>query len=122
SGFAGLAYVLPTGGFRVVVDACGPLGAQDQTGDVVPLCGQFVSRLGDPCVSLGGKRQESGSRVGFVACESRSVNADERTDFVNDCLEDLFGGHAPGEERGDAPERSLLGLALSVMRVSSGTV
>ena len=41
---------------------------------------------------------------------------------VNDRVKDLFGGHAPGEERGDAPKRGLLGLDLREMRISSGAI
>ena len=57
----------------------------------MPFGGQLVSRCGDPCVSLGGKRQESGSRVGLVACQRGSVDAHQRAELVNDSVKDLFG-------------------------------
>jgi hypothetical protein len=88
----------------------------------VPLGGQLVPRRGGPCVRLGRKRQEGGRLVGFVARKSRSIDAHQRTDFVNDRVEDLSGGHAPREERGDAPKRSLLGLDLREMRISSSAI
>ena len=71
---------------------------------------------------LGGNRQDGGSVVSLVAPKTRSLDAHERTDFVNDRVKDLFGGHAPGEERGDAPKRGLLGLDLREMRMSSGAI
>ncbi len=92
------------------------------TGVRSPLRGQFVPRQDDPCVCLGGKRQDCGSLVGFVAHKTRSLDAHEQTDFVNDRVEHLFGRHAPGEERGDAPKRGLLGLDLREMRISSGAI
>jgi hypothetical protein len=88
----------------------------------VPLHGQFVHRQVERRACLGGNRQEGRSLVGFVAHKTRSVDAHQRTDFGNDRLKDLFGGHAPGEERGDAPKRGLLGLDLSEMRISSGAI
>ena len=69
-----------------------------------------------------GARAWGGSIVGLVAHKSRSVDAHERTDFVYDRVEDLFGRHAPGEECGDAPKRGLLGLDLREMRISSGAI
>ena len=60
--------------------------------------------------------------VGFVARKGRSVDAHQRADFVNDRVKDLSGGHAPHEERGDAPKRSLLGLDLREMRIHSGAI
>jgi hypothetical protein len=84
--------------------------------------GHAVHRLVDPCVCLGGNRQDCGGLVGFVPQKTRTVDAHERTDFVNDRVEDLFGRHAPGEECGDAPKRSLLGLDLSEMRISNGAI
>ena len=76
----------------------------------------------DACVCLGGNRQKSGSLVGFVAHNSRGVDAHERTDFINDRVKDLFGGHAPGEECGDAPKCGLLGLDFREMRINSGAM
>jgi hypothetical protein len=55
----------------------------------------------------------------FVPQKTRSLDAHQRTDFVNDRVKDLFGRHAPGEERGDAPKRGLLGLDLREMRISA---
>jgi hypothetical protein len=122
AGFAGLAYVRPAGGLRVIVDACGPPGAEDQRGDVVPLGGQFVPRPGDPCLCLSGKRQESGSLVRFVARKRRSIDAHQPADFINNRVKDLYGGHAPREEPGYPPKRGLLSLDLREMRINSGAI
>jgi hypothetical protein len=88
----------------------------------VPFRGQLVHRHLDRCVCFGGNRQESGSPVGFVAHKTHSLDAHERSDFANDRVKDLFGGHAPGEQCGDAPKRGLLGLDLGEMRISSGAI
>jgi hypothetical protein len=114
--------VLAAGGLRVIVDARGPPGAEDQGGDVVPLCGQFVYRQLDRCVCFGGNCQEGGSLVDFVAHKTHSLDAHDRTDFVNHRVKDLFGRHAPGEERGYATKRGLLGLDLGEMRISSSAI
>lgn len=114
--------MLPAGGLCVIVDACGLPGAQDQAADVVPLCGHFFIHQGDLCACLGGKRQDGDSLVGFVAPKSRTFDADEQTDFVNDRVKDLFGGHAPSEECGDPPKRGLLGLDLRETRISSSAI
>lgn len=87
-----------------------------------PSGGQSVLRHGDPCVCLGGKRQQSGSFVSFVARKRRSVDAHQRANFVDDRVKDLFSRHAPGEERCDTPERGLLGLDLREMRIGSAAI
>jgi hypothetical protein len=89
---------------------------------VVPLRGQLVPRQDARNAFIGGNRQESGSLVGFVAHKRRSVDAHQRTDFVNDGVKDLFGRHGPGEECRDAPKCCLLGLDLREMRISSGAI
>jgi hypothetical protein len=60
--------------------------------------------------------------VGFVARQSRSVDAHQRADFANDRVKDVSGGHTPSNERGDAPKRGLLGLDLREMRVNTGAI
>jgi len=67
-----------------------------------------------------GARAWGGSIVGLVAHKRRSLDAHEQTGFVNDRVKDLFGGHAPGEECGDAPKCGLLGLDFREMRINSG--
>jgi hypothetical protein len=67
-------------------------------------------------------RQDGGSLVGFVAHKTRSLDAHQRTDFVDDRLKDLFGRHAPREQRGDPAKRGLLSLDLREMRNSSGAI
>ena len=84
---------------------------------------QFVPHQVGPCVCLGGNRQTGGSLpVGVVPHKTRSLDAHQRTDFVNDRVKDLFGRHAPGEECGYAPKRGLLTLDLREMRISSGAI
>jgi hypothetical protein len=46
----------------------------------------------------------------------------ESTDLLNDGFKDLFGRHAPGEERGDPPKRGLLGLDLREMSIRNGAI
>jgi hypothetical protein len=116
------AYVLPAGGLRVIVNACGPPGTQDHAKDVVALSG-YLGRQGDACVFIGGNCKEGGSLVGFEAAETCSVDIEERAHFFNNRVEDLFGWNAPGEERRDAPQRSLLGLDLNEkMRIIGLTI
>ena len=123
TGFAEPAYLIPAGRLRVIVDACGPPGAQDQAADVVPLSGEiFVHRQGDLCACLGGNRQNSDSLVGFVAPKNRTVDTHEQTDFVNDGVKDLVRRNASSKQSRNASKRGLLGLDLREMRISSGAI